>query len=126
LLNTNDARGCNLARISNVVYIGRNPPMSYVLSVLTGFSGSKAEEIVLKARGRAITTAVDVAEITKRRFMKELSVSNITIGTEELPREGGTTRAVSTIEITLKRSLPKEKTKLDEDEGKEEKKKVVE
>lgn len=115
-----------MTEISNVVYIGRNPPMSYVLAVLTGFSGSKSEEIVLKARGRAITTAVDVAEITKRRFVKELSVSNITIGTEELPREGGTTRAVSSIEITLKRSLPKEKAKLDEDEGKEKNKKVVE
>ena len=109
-----------MTEASNIVYIGRNPPMTYVLAILTGFSSSKTGEVVLKARGRAITTAVDAAEITRRRFMKELSVSNIAVGTEELPREGGGTRAVSTIEITLKRSLPKEKTEQDEDKGKEE------
>ena len=102
---------------SNVVFIGRNPPMSYVLAVLTGFSSSKSEDVILKARGRAITTAVDVAEITRRRFMKELSVSKIIIGTEELPRDGGGTRAVSTIEITLNRALPNEKGEQDADEA---------
>jgi len=57
----------------------------------------------LKARVRAITTAVDVAEITRRRFIKDLKVSKIAIGTEEMPaREGeNRTRMVSTIEITL-------------------------
>ena len=111
---------------SNVIFIGRNPPMSYVLAVLSGFSGSKEGDIVLKARGRAITTAVDVAEITRRRFMKELSVSKIIIGTEELPREGGGTRAVSTIEITLNRALPNEKVEQDADEGNAEEKPVSE
>ena len=106
---------------SNIVYVGRNPPMSYVLAVLTGFSGSKAGEVVLKARGRAITTAVDVAEITRRKFMRELSVGNITVGTEELPQEGGGTRAVSTIEITLKRSISEGKAEKDENAGKAEK-----
>ena len=85
--------------------------MSYVLAVLTGFSSSKTENVILKARGRAITTAVDVAEITRRRFMKELSVSNIIISTEELPRDGGGTRAVSTMEITLNRPPQTEKNK---------------
>jgi len=111
---------------SNVVFIGRNPPMSYVLAVLTGFSSSKSEDVILKARGRAITTAVDVAEITRRRFMKELSVSKIIIGTEELPRDGGGTRAVSTIEITLNKSLPEEKAEQKPDEEKEEEQPVSE
>ena len=103
---------------SNVVYIGRNPPMSYVLAILTAFGNPKTGNVVLKARGRAITTAVDVAEISKRRFMKELSVDTIVIGTEELPRDGGGTRAVSTIEITLKRPLPAPKAKQDTEEEK--------
>jgi DNA-binding protein len=57
----------------------------------------------LKARGRSITTAVDAAEITRRRFMKDLTISKIAIGTEELPaREGeNRSRMVSTMEITL-------------------------
>ena len=111
---------------SNIVFIGKNPPMNYLLAVLTGFSSSKSEDVILKARGRAITTAVDVAEITRRRFMKELSVSKIIIGTEELPRDGGGTRAVSTIEITLNKSLPEEKAEQKPDEEKEEEQPVSE
>ena len=91
---------------SNVVYIGRKPPMSYVMAIITSFTGSNTEEVTLKARGRAITTAVDAAEITRRRFMKELNVSKITLGTEELQQEEGGTRNVSTMEITLTRVAP--------------------
>jgi DNA-binding protein len=85
----------------NVVYIGRKPVMSYVLAIITYFNTPEAKEVVLKARGRAITTAVDVAEITRRRFMEKIQVTDISIGTEEVTEEGGRTRAVSTIEITL-------------------------
>lgn len=91
-----------MSKDQNVVYIGRKPVMSYVLAVITHFNSPDAKEVVLKARGRAITTAVDVAEITKRRFLKDLNVEQISIGTEELAQELGGTRAVSTIEITLK------------------------
>jgi len=94
---------CGLPRELNVVYIGRKPTMSYVLAIITSFSGSDAKDVTLKARGRAITTAVDVAEITRRKFMKELNVGKITLGTEEIQREEGGTRNVSTIEITLTR-----------------------
>jgi DNA-binding protein len=46
---------------SNIVYIGRKPVMSYVLAVMTHLNTPNAKDVVLKARGRAITTAVDVA-----------------------------------------------------------------
>jgi DNA-binding protein len=88
---------------SNVVYIGRKPPMSYVMAIITSFAGSNTTDVTLKARGRSITTAVDTAEITRRKFMKELNVGKITIGTEEIQQEEGGTRNVSTIEITLTR-----------------------
>jgi len=89
----------------NIVFVGSKPPMSYVLAIITSLSASNAKEITLKARGRAISTAVDTAEITRRRFMKDLKVSNISIGTEEMPPREGENRArmVSTIEITLTR-----------------------
>ena len=77
--------------------------MSYVMAIITSFTGSNTEEITLKARGQAITTAVDAAEITRRRFLKELNIGKITIGTEELQQEEGGTRNVSTIEVTLTR-----------------------
>jgi DNA-binding protein len=92
-----------LSRETTTVYIGRKPVMNYVLAVITNFSSSDTKEVTLKARGRAITTAVDAAEITRRRFMKELNVSKITLGTDEIPQEDGGTRNVSTMEIQLTR-----------------------
>ncbi|MGB9914485.1 MAG: DNA-binding protein Alba [Candidatus Bathyarchaeales archaeon] len=88
---------------NSVIFVGNKPPMSYVLAIITAFSSGNAKEITLKARGQAITTAVDVAEIARNRFMKDLKVSNITIGTAEMPpREGeNKSRMVSTMEITL-------------------------
>jgi DNA-binding protein len=92
-----------MAEKSAIVFIGNKIPMDYVLAVITRISASNAKEVVLKARGQAIATAVDVAEITRNRFLKDLKVSKIAIGTEEMPaREGeNRTRMVSTIEITL-------------------------
>nr|MDO8133299.1 DNA-binding protein Alba [Candidatus Njordarchaeum guaymaensis] len=92
-----------MSREPNVIYVGNKPPMSYVLSIITSFSGSNTKEVTLKARGQAITTAVDAVEITRHRFMKDLRIGKITTGTEEMPpREGESrSRMVSTIEITL-------------------------
>lgn len=101
--DTNTTEVLQLSSEPNVIYIGNKPVMSYVLAVITSFSSPNTKEVTMKARGRAITTAVDVAEITKRRFMRQLDVSGVVIGTEELPQEGGGTRAVSTIEIILKK-----------------------
>ena len=88
---------------SAIVFIGSKTPMDYVLAVMTRLSAGDSKEVVLKARGRAITSAVDVAEITRNRFLKDLKVSRIAIGTEEMPAREGENRArmVSTIEITL-------------------------
>jgi len=92
-----------MAEKSGVVFVGRKPAMSYVLAIITSLSASNAKEITLKARGRAITTAVDVVEIARNRFLKNLKIDKITLGTEELPpREGeNRSRMVSTMEITL-------------------------
>ena len=93
----------NTERQQDVIFVGNKPPMSYVLAIITAFSSGTAKEITLKARGQAITTAVDVAEITRNRFLKDLKVSSIAIGTAEMPpREGETkSRMVSTIEIGM-------------------------
>jgi DNA-binding protein len=83
----------------NVVFIGVKPVMNYVLAVITQFNQG-INEITLKARGKAISRAVDVAEIVKNRFLQNMVVKNISIGTETMQGEGGTTN-VSTIEIVL-------------------------
>jgi DNA-binding protein len=85
----------------NVVFIGIKPVMNYVLAVITQFNMGSGD-VVLKARGRAISTAVDVAEITRNRFLKGLAVRNISIGTEEVQGDRGATN-VSTVEIVLGR-----------------------
>ena len=88
---------------NDVIFVGNKPPMSYVLAIITAFSSGVDKEITLKARGQAITTVVDCAEITRSRFLKDLTVTKIAIGTAEMPpREGeNRSRMVSTIEITL-------------------------
>jgi DNA-binding protein Alba len=90
-------------KMMGTVLIGRKPAMSYVLAIITSMSSGNSKEVTLKARGRAITTAVDVAEIVRSRFLKDLKVSKISIGTEEIPpREGeNRSRMVSTMEIVL-------------------------
>jgi archaea-specific DNA-binding protein len=92
-------------RNQDVIFVGNKPPMSYVMAVITAMSAGTVNEITLKARGKAITTAVDVAEITTNRFMKDLKVTAIGIGTEQMPPREGDNRArmVSTMEIKLKR-----------------------
>jgi len=89
----------------NTVYIGRKPSMNYVLAVVTQFN-SGADKVTVKARGRAISKAVDVAEIVRNRFLKETKLDDIKIGTENVEdeeREGGIN--VSWIEIVILKGL---------------------
>ena len=84
----------------NVIYIGNKPPMSYVLAVVTQFN-SGSTEVIIKARGRAISRAVDAAEITRNRFVTDAKIKEIKIGTESITNEEGRTSNVSSIEISL-------------------------
>jgi len=93
-----------MSKDQNTVYVGSKPAMSYVLAVITSYNSSGTKNVTLKARGRSMKTAVDVAEIVKRRFIKDLKANKITIGTEELPQQEGGTRNVSTMEIILTRA----------------------
>jgi len=85
----------------NVIYVGNKPPMSYVLAVVTQFQGKGSDEVIIKARGKAISTAVDTAEIVKNRFVTNATVKDIKIGTESITNEEGKTSNVSSIEIIL-------------------------
>jgi DNA-binding protein len=83
-----------------VVYVGQKPVMNYVLATLTQFNEG-AEKVAIKARGKAISRAVDVAEIVRNRFLPNVDVESIKIDTEELDSEQGRKVNVSTIEIVL-------------------------
>jgi DNA-binding protein len=83
----------------NAVFVGNKPVMNYVLAVLTQFNSGIAE-VSVKARGRAISRAVDVAEIVRKRFLPDVDVTDIKISTEKVESEQGEAN-VSAIEITL-------------------------
>lgn len=83
----------------NAVFVGNKPVMNYVLAVLTQFN-SGIGEVSVKARGRAISRAVDVAEIVRKRFLPDVDVKDISISTEKVESEQGEAN-VSAIEISL-------------------------
>ena len=87
---------------SNSVLIGKKPVMNYVLACITLFHGG-AKEVNVKARGKAICRAIDVVEVVRRRFLPDMKVKRIGIGTDQLsPQETSDELTnVSTIEITL-------------------------
>jgi len=85
---------------SNIIYIGRKPVMAYCLAVMTALKSDKSE-VTLMARGRAISKAVDVAEVVRNQFVSDLSVKDIIIGTEQLESEDGSPRNISNIAISL-------------------------
>jgi DNA-binding protein len=89
---------------NNAVLVGQKPVMNYVLACITLFH-SGAKEVNIKARGRAISRAVDIVEIVRRRFLPDVEIKNINIGTQQIQgSEGGNTSTnVSTIEIKLTR-----------------------
>jgi len=84
----------------NVIYIGRKPVMAYCLAVMTALKAEDSE-VTLMARGRAISKAVDVAEVVRNQFVADLSVKDISIGTEQLENEEGSPRNISNISIQL-------------------------
>jgi DNA-binding protein len=83
----------------NTVFVGNKPVMNYVLAVVTQFNNG-AEEVAIKARGRAISRAVDTAEITLNRFLDGVTKKEIITSTEEIDTDTGKTN-VSSIEIVL-------------------------
>ena len=89
---------------NNAVLIGKKPTMNYVLACITFFHGG-AKEVSIKARGKAISRAIDVAEVVRHRFLPEVKIKRIGIGTDKLlsQEEGNSPTNVSTIEIILLR-----------------------
>ena len=85
-----------------LMYIGKKASMNYVLAINTRMTEG-LDEMTIKARGKTISKAVDVAEIVTNRFITDANDDQVKIYTEELTREDGTKTNVSTIEIVIKR-----------------------
>ncbi|MDT8358387.1 MAG: DNA-binding protein Alba [Methanomicrobiaceae archaeon] len=83
----------------NTVFVGNKPVMNYVLAVVTQFNNG-ANEVAIKARGKAISRAVDTAEIALNRFLDNVDKRQIMTSTETIDTDSGRTN-VSSIEILL-------------------------
>lgn len=100
----------------SIIYIGNKPAMTYVMAVLTAFNQKGVDGVTLKARGQAISSAVDVAEICRNRFLQDVSNPQIEIGTEVLEGQDGGKRNVSTISITIRKEEEPKKAKKKKEE----------
>ena len=88
----------------NSVFIGDKPFMNYVTSVVMQFTTKGANEVVIKARGKFISRAVDVTEVSRKRFLDNtIDVKDIKIGSEEFENKEGRNVRVSNVELTLVR-----------------------
>ncbi len=86
----------------NSIFIGEKPFMNYVTAVVMQFTTKNASEVMVKARGKFISRAVDVSEVAIKRFLKDqIEVRNIAIDSEDFKNKEGREVRVSTIEIAL-------------------------
>ena len=89
----------------NVIFVGGKPFMNYVTGVVMQFTTKNASEVIVKARGKFISRAVDIVEVAVKRFLEnQIVVKDIAIDSEEFKNKEGKQVRVSTIEITLTRT----------------------
>lgn len=88
---------------NNTIFVGSKPVMNYVLAVVTLFNEG-SDNVLIRARGKAISRAVDTAEIVRNRFIPDSEVADINISTEEIENFNGDNTNVSIIEILIEKS----------------------
>ena len=81
--------------MESVIFVGNKAPIKYATAIVTEFEKGPSE-VMVKARGRSISTAVDACQISMNKFLEGVEVKDIKIFTEELED-----RNVSAIEILL-------------------------
>jgi len=86
----------------NLVRVGRKPIMNYVTACVTLFNSGN-DEVMVRARGRTIEKAIDIVQMLKRGFLKNVTILSIDVGSENVRRVDGTRGNISIIEITLAR-----------------------
>lgn len=91
--------------LDNSIFVGGKPFMNYVTGIVIQFTVKEAKEVIIKARGKFIARAVDISEVTTKRFLvDQVSVNDIKIDSEEVQNKEGKTVRVSIIEIILKKN----------------------
>jgi DNA-binding protein len=90
-------------KANNEIFIGKKPLMTYVTATLVQLANEPI--VIIKARGKSITRAVDVAQIiVKRMDTLGYKIGPVKIGSELVQSQDGKTRNVSTIEVYISRA----------------------
>lgn len=90
----------------NIIFVGSKPFMNYVTAVVMQFTTKNMEEVIVKARGKFISRAVDIVEVASKRFLEgQIGIKDIKIDSEEFKNDEGRQVRVSTIEVMLARKL---------------------
>lgn len=89
----------------STIYVGSKPLMRYVMATMSIFLDESPEKVEFAARGRAISRAVDAAEVIRTRYLKGiLELEDVSISTDKIEDEKtGDIDRVSSINITLNR-----------------------
>jgi archaea-specific DNA-binding protein len=98
--NNNGKNGFEEGEEPFIVRVGKKPTMNYVVACVTLFN-TGVPEVMVRARGQSITKAVEVVDMLRRAFLKNLKIESVDIGTEEIKRDDGSIASLSTIEIML-------------------------
>jgi archaea-specific DNA-binding protein len=94
-----------MEEFDNSIFVGDKPFMNYVTGIVMQFTTKDAKTVLVKARGKFITRAVDIVEVAVKRFLQgKITVANVQINSEEIHNKEGKLVRVSIIEITLARS----------------------
>ena len=89
----------------NSIFIGGKPFMNYVTGVVMQFTTKNADDVIIKARGKFISRAADVAEVAAKRFLDNtVAIRDIRVDSEGFKSSEGRDVRVSTIEITLSKN----------------------
>ncbi len=97
-------RGKEMTTTDNSIFVGNKPFMNYVTGIIMQFTTKEADTVIIKARGKFIARAVDIAEVTTKRFLEgQIKVEDIKIDSEEFQNKDGKDVRVSIIEVTLKK-----------------------
>lgn len=98
------AKDAQMTDNDNIIFVGGKPFMNYVTAVVMQFTTKNMEEVIVKARGKFISRAVDIVEVASKRFLEgQIGIKDIKIDSEEFKNDEGRQVRVSTIEVMLAR-----------------------
>ena len=78
-MTENEAKREETVQTDNVVFIGRKPVMNYVTACITFFNSGE-KQVIVKARGKFISRAADIAEVASKRFLEgQIDIKDIAL-----------------------------------------------